>query len=192
MNSLVLASGSPRRKEILESMGFDFTVRKSDITEEVPGFLPVMETAEYLAKLKNDSIKREEGEVILTADTVVILGNRLLGKPKNELEAKTMLLNLSGVVNKVVSGVCISSETNQIAFSSITEVKFTTLSKEEIEYYVETYNPYDKAGAYGIQEWIGQIGIESIKGSYYNVMGLPSHEVYNVLTNVFEIAIGSK
>jgi len=187
MSKLILASGSPRRREILASMGFDFSVRQSDVKEEVPGYIPVVETAEYLAKYKNEAIKRAVDEVILTADTVVILNDRLLGKPTDELEAKTMLLNLSNAIHQVITGVCISSNTNKITFSSMTEVKFSHLTKSEIEHYVEKFQPLDKAGAYGIQEWIGQIGIESIKGSYYNVVGLPTHEVYRALTQVFAV-----
>jgi len=189
MSKLILASGSPRRKEILASMGFDFTVRKAHFKEEVPGYIPVVESAEYLAKYKNESIKRETGEIILTADTVVLLNDRLLGKPADVLEAKTMLLNLSNATHQVITGVCISSSTNKITFSLMTEVTFGHLTKAEIEYYVEKYKPLDKAGAYGIQEWIGQIGIESIKGSYYNVVGLPAHEVYRALTQVFGLEV---
>ena len=189
MSKLILASGSPRRKEILTSMGFDFSVRKSAFNEEVPGDIPVVETAEYLAKYKNESIRREGDEIIITADTVVLLQDRLLGKPKDDLEAKTMLLNLSNATHQVITGVCISSSANKITFSSMTEVTFGHLTKAEIEYYVEKFKPLDKAGAYGIQEWIGQIGIESIKGSYYNVVGLPTHEVYRALTQVFGIEV---
>lgn len=115
------------------------------------------------------------------------LNDQLLGKPTDELEAKTMLLNLSDNTHQVSTGVCISSNTNKITFSSITEVKFCPLTKAEIAHYVEKFQPLDKAGAYGIQEWIGQIGIESIRGSYYNVVGLPTHEVYRALTQVFGI-----
>lgn len=192
MSKLVLASGSARRKEILESLGFEFEVRKANYNEEVPGYIPMVETAEYLAKYKNETIKKENDEIILTADTVVILNDRLMGKPSDELEAKTMLLNLSDTTHQVITGVCISSNTNKITFSAMTEVTFGHLSKEEIEWYVEKYKPLDKAGAYGIQEWIGQIGIDSIKGSYYNVVGLPSHEVYRALTQVFGLGLTSK
>ncbi|MCP4457279.1 MAG: septum formation protein Maf [Cytophagales bacterium] len=187
MSSLILASGSPRRKEILASIGFVFSVRKGDVKEEVPGYIPAEETAEYLAKYKNELTKRDTNEVLLTADTVVILNDRLLGKPTNELDAKTMLLNLSNSTHQVITGVCISSDSNKITFSSMTKVEFGHITKAEIEYYVKKFQPFDKAGAYGIQEWIGQIGIDSITGSYYNVMGLPAHEVYRSLTQIFGI-----
>ena len=188
MSSLILASGSPRRKEILESLGFDFSVRKNDFNEEVPNYIPVMETAVFLAKEKNNLIQREGDQVVLTADTVVILNDQLLGKPSDTHEAKTMLLNLSNSTHKVITGVCISSHSNRVTFSSVTKVTFCDLTNLEIEYYVEKFQPFDKAGAYGIQEWIGQIGIESIEGSYYNVVGLPANEVYRALTQVFGLS----
>lgn len=188
MSSLILASCSPRRKEIMESLGFNFSVRKVDFDEQTPDDMPTMEVAKFLAKRKNEAVKRaDETEIILTADTIVILHNQVLGKPRDPLEAKTMLLNLSGNTHKVITGVCISSRENKITFSSVTEVRFGPLDKLAIEYYVEKYKPFDKAGAYGIQEWMGQIGIEGIDGSYHNVVGLPSHEVYRTLTQVFSI-----
>lgn len=192
MSKLILASGSPRRKEILMSFGFEFTIRKVDFDERVPEAFPANEVAEFLALKKNAVVPREsKHEVILTADTVVILNNEVLGKPANQAEAKEMLTILSDSSHDVITGVCISNEVRKKSFSSLTKVIFHPLTSHEIDYYIDTFQPYDKAGAYGIQEWIGHVAIESIEGSFYNVMGMPSNEVYRVLTDTFDLSIGS-
>lgn len=192
MNDLILASGSPRRREILNSLGFQCIVRKVDFDERVPDALSAHEVAEFLALKKNAVVPREsEHEVILTADTVVILKNEVLGKPADQADAKVMLSNLSGSSHDVITGVCISNEISKKSFSTSTKVTFHSLTSQEINYYVDMFQPLDKAGAYGIQEWIGHVAIESIEGSFYNVMGLPSNEVYRALTETFDLSISS-
>lgn len=179
---IILASGSPRRKELLEQAGFHFEVFAMAVEETFPETLPSKEVAEYLAIEKNKAYRLAlKDEIILTADTVVIIDEQILGKPKDEHEAFQMLQLLSGKTHQVISGVCISSISQQHSFSSVTEVKFKELSTEEINHYIGQYAPYDKAGGYAIQEWIGLIGIEWIKGSYYNVVGLPVDQVVEAM-----------
>lgn len=187
MSQLILGSQSPRRSELLQELGFSFEVRKIDVDEVFPPDLNPRHVAEYLAKLKNEAFTKSGDEVVLTADTVVILDNDILGKPANEKEAFEMLSRLSGQVHEVVSGVCICTAEKETSFSRSTKVKFHHLSDEEIKYYVNKYQPFDKAGAYGIQEWIGHAAIEWIKGSYFNVVGLPTQRVYKSLTEEFNI-----
>lgn len=182
--NVVLASNSPRRKELLADLGIDFVVRvKKDIDESYPHSLPAMEIAEYISRKKAIAYKQDmaPSEIVITADTVVILGNEVLGKPANDADAGRMLGMLSGKTHKVVTGVTITTAGDMRSFSVVTNVEFATLSDEDIAYYVRRYRPLDKAGAYGIQEWIGCMGVRHIDGSFYNVMGLPLHRLYTEL-----------
>lgn len=187
-NSFILASGSPRRKQLLQDAGFEFEVKTIPFEEDFPDTMDASQVAEFLAIGKNNAHRAVfSKEVIVTADTVVIYNEEILGKPQNGEEAVKTLKKLSGNTHKVVTGVCISSDKNQQSFSVTTEVKFKSLSETEIDHYVVKFNPMDKAGSYAIQEWIGLIGVEWIKGSFYNVVGLPVHEVYETLRKDFSI-----
>ncbi len=186
-SDLILGSHSPRRKQLLQEAGFDFIVRTIPFDEAFPASLDAVKVASYLAEGKNKSQRvAANDEIVLTADTVVIHNNEILGKPINSEEAERTIRRLSGQSHLVITGVCISNAHKTITFSSTTEVKFNTLTLDEISFYVNQYQPLDKAGSYAIQEWIGLIGIEWIKGSYYNVVGLPISHVYNVLMNEFQ------
>ncbi len=179
---LILASKSPRRKQLLEAAGFTFTVKEKEIEEIYPSDLELKQIPDYLSKLKASAFQHElKNEIVITADTIVIIGNQSLGKPKNKAEAIEMLHSLSGKKHQVITGVTLLTRQSSHTFSETTDVYFKKLSTDEIIYYVETYKPLDKAGAYGIQEWIGYVGIEKIVGCYYNVMGLPIHRVYHEL-----------
>ena len=175
---LILGSKSPRRQELLRQAGFSFQVQSLDTDESYPADLPAEAVAAYLAQKKAEAFVPTTGQLLLTADTTVIVDNVILGKPENEEEAKQMLRKLSGRSHQVVSGVCLRHPEGIVNSDDCTEVFFRKLKEEEIAYYVRTFQPFDKAGAYGIQEWIGMIGIERIHGSYYTVMGLPLHRVY--------------
>ena len=178
---LILASNSPRRKELLAGLGVPFEVRVlQDIDEHYPENLPVNEVARYIAKEKADAYRRivAADELIITADTVVIVGDEILGKPMDEADAVRMLRLLSGRTHQVTTGVCLLTAEKERCFDVTTDVTFKTLTDEEIHYYVNRYRPFDKAGAYGIQEWIGYIGVTGLNGSYYNVMGLPVQRIY--------------
>lgn len=180
---LILGSKSPRRKELLSSIGLQFEIRTKETDENYPETLPVEQIAEYIAQLKADDLIEDlqDDEILLCADTTVQIDNILLGKPKDAKEASKMLSLLSGRTHIVTTGVVIASNEMELSFSVKTEVTFKPLSMDEIEYYIEKYQPFDKAGSYGIQEWIGYIGIQKINGSYNNVVGLPTHEVYQAL-----------
>ena len=181
---VVLASNSPRRKELLAGLGMPFEVRVLDgIDESYPDTLPVSEVALHIAGLKADAYRTTmaSDELIITADTVVIVGDEILGKPHSEADAIRMLKLLSGRTHQVTTGVCLIAEGWEKRFSVTTDVTFKSLSDEEIHYYIDNYKPFDKAGAYGIQEWIGYIGVTALKGSYYNVMGLPVQRIYDAL-----------
>lgn len=178
---IVLASNSPRRRELLAGLGLDFEVRTlAGIDESYPATLPALETAEYIARKKAAAYQQTmaDDELIITADTVVIVGDEVLGKPVDEAEAREMLLKLSGRTHQVVTGVCLSTRQRMVHFSVQTDVTFKQLAEDEIAYYIKYYKPFDKAGAYGIQEWIGYIGCTGLHGSYYNVMGLPVQRIY--------------
>jgi septum formation protein len=184
----LLASNSPRRKELMANAGYQFLVKTIPVEENWPKTLNPHHVPEFLSKKKNQAHREAFPEfTILTADTVVIL-DAILEKPKDENDAKKMLHLLSGKTHEVVTGVTISSKDQQITFSDRTEVTFKNLDKNEIDYYVTHFKPMDKAGAYGIQEWIGMIGIAEMKGSYYNVVGLPIAKVYSVLKENFGIS----
>jgi septum formation protein len=178
--NLVLASASPRRQELLKEMGFDFEIRLKGVEENYPPDLKGAEIAEYLAKLKSDAFQNElaENEILITGDTIVSLDNQALGKPKDETEAKEMLQSLSGRSHEVISSVCLRTSEKCVVFHDSTTVFFKNLSEKEIEFYISNFKPFDKAGAYGIQEWIGMIGVEKIDGSYFTVMGFPVHRFY--------------
>ena len=181
---LILASASPRRRELLAACDLDFVLaEKFECEECYPADLEADKVAEYLSQLKSNAYPHALGEkdILLTADTVVILGDKILGKPHSEVEAIEMISSLSGATHKVVTGVTLRTAKQTISFSAESLVSFRTLEAEEIIYYVEKYRPLDKAGAYGIQEWIGYIGIEGIEGSFYNVMGLPVQRLYSAL-----------
>ena len=180
---LVLASSSPRRQYLMKEAGFQFTVEKPDVEESFPTTLPVDQVAKYLAEKKAEYFRLTmKDEIVLTADTVVILEDRIINKPQDRNEAIDMLSALSGNKHLVMTGVCILSKEKEECFDDTTEVFFQNLQRKEIEYYVDTYKPYDKAGAYGAQDWIGMVAIQKIIGSYFNVMGLPVHKVYQHLT----------
>jgi len=188
MYKVVLASNSPRRKELLGGLGIPFEVNVlPNISESYPDTLPADEIAEYIAREKGDVYKNgiDEDILVITADTVVICDDEVLGKPIDAADASRMLRLLSGRTHHVVTGVCLTTSTRQRSFSVRTEVTFKQLSDEEISYYVENYKPFDKAGAYGIQEWIGYIGVTGINGSYFNVMGLPVQRIYEELKLFF-------
>lgn len=183
---VLLASKSPRRRELLSMLRIPFkVVTLGGIEENYPSTLSPDEIPQYLSNLKADAYLRtmKGDELIITADTLVILGDKVMGKPHNHHEAVEMLEELSGQTHRVVTGVSISTHHKRISFSTVTEVKFATLSRDDIEYYVDNFLPFDKVGAYGIQEWIGGVAVESIKGSFYNVMGLPVHQLYKELQN---------
>ena len=181
---LILASASPRRRELLADCDLDFVLaEKFECEECYPADLEAEKVAEYLSQLKSNAYPHAlgEGDILLTADTVVILGDKILGKPHSEAEAVEMISTLSGATHKVVTGVTLRTPEHTISFSAESLVSFRELDAEEVSYYVERYRPMDKAGAYGIQEWIGYIGIEGIEGSFYNVMGLPTQRLYQAL-----------
>lgn len=180
---LILASASPRRQQLMKDAGFTFEVRLKNVEEKYPQELHWENVPEYLSKVKASAFREElkADEVLITADTVVCIHDRILGKPADRKEAISMLQELSGNRHLVVTGVSVTTRTEQLSFSSRTDVFFKHLSNEEIIFYVDTYKPFDKAGAYGIQEWIGYIGIERIEGSFYNVMGLPIQKLYETL-----------
>lgn len=178
---LLLASKSPRRRELLKLMDLPYRIVDiKDVDEKYPENMSPKAVPEYLSRLKSDIYKENIGEedILITADTMVILGDEIIGKPKDKEDAKRMLGKLADNTHSVITGVTLTSLHKSCSFSVETEVEFSPLSKEEIDYYVETYHPLDKAGAYGIQDWIGVVAVKGIKGSYYNVVGLPVHQLY--------------
>lgn len=180
---LILASKSPRRQHLLKELGLDFQVEISHIKEDFPPELGMTAIPEYLAELKANEIirKLDDNYLVIAADTIVWKDEMVLGKPKNREEAVKLLQNLSASQHQVITGVNIQSSQKKYSFHAVTEVWFDELTDEEIEFYVDQFKPYDKAGGYGIQEWIGYIGIKKIEGSFFNVMGLPIHKVYQFL-----------
>ncbi|MDR1371570.1 MAG: Maf-like protein [Dysgonamonadaceae bacterium] len=181
---LILASNSPRRKELLSGLDIEYEVKTlPDIEEsypetlqreEIPVYLAQMKAAAYRDLMRNDTL-------LITADTIVWLNDKVYGKPADEADARNILRSLSGNTHEVITGVCLTGKEKQTSFYSISKVKFAKLDEEEIDYYTSRYKPYDKAGAYGVQEWIGYIGVEYIEGSFYNVMGLPVRHLYQKL-----------
>lgn len=184
---VILASNSPRRKELLAGLGVDYEVRTlPDVDESYPETLQGADIPLYIAKEKADAYvaMMQPGELMITADTIVWLDGKVLGKPRDREDVLQMLRTMSGRTHEVFTGVCITTTDWQRSFTAQTEVRFATLSEEEIAYYVDNFQPMDKAGAYGVQEWIGFIGVENISGSYYNIMGLPVQKLYRELLKV--------
>ena len=183
---IVLSSNSPRRRELLAGLDLDFTVRViQNIDETYPNDLPVSEIPQYISRKKAQAYMSTlaDEELVITADTVVVVDDEVLGKPSCRDEAIGMLHQLSNRSHQVITGVCMTTRTKQHSFNVTTHVTFKKLTDDEIAYYVDRYQPYDKAGAYGIQEWIGYIGVTSLEGSYFNVMGLPVQRIYTELQN---------
>lgn len=179
---ITLASNSPRRKQFLSDLGLTFTVKPANVNEEYPSQLQGKDIALYIAQQKASVFNNlNVNEIIITCDTIVWIDNEALGKPENSDDAKKMLQQLSGKTHEVISAVCIKSNQKEKLFYDVTEVTFNTLNSLDIDYYVDTFKPFDKAGSYGIQEWIGLIGIEKINGSYTNVVGMPMEKLYNEL-----------
>lgn len=181
---IILASNSPRRKELLAGIDVNFDVRViPDIDESYPASLPTKDIAEYISRKKATVYRQQmaSDELIITADTIVVLDSEVMGKPHDEADASRMLHELSGRTHQVITGVTLTTIDRQRSFSVETDVTFKSLTDEEINYYIQHYKPYDKAGAYGIQEWIGHIGVTALKGSYFNVMGLPVQRIYEAL-----------
>lgn len=179
--NLILASASPRRRQLLADCGLKFTLaEKFECDESFPASIPCNEVAQYISSLKSSAYPKElsEKDILLTADTVVIAENKILGKPTDRADAIKMLSLLSGRKHTVVTGVTIRSKSRTHCFSVESKVSFRNLTNEEIEYYIDNYQPFDKAGAYGIQEWIGYVAIDGIEGSFFNVMGLPVQRLY--------------
>lgn len=180
--NIILGSQSPRRKELLAGLDIEFTTKVIPGLEETyPNTLQGEEIPIYLAEQKADAYTLEDNDLLITADTIVWLNGHVYGKPADEAEAREMLRSLSGKTHDVITGVCVRTNKKNVSFASTTKVRFAELTDAEIEHYVNKYRPMDKAGAYGIQEWIGYIGVEHIEGSYFNVMGLPIQRLYTVL-----------
>lgn len=181
--TLVLASGSPRRKDFFENLGIPFTIKVKNVKEDYPAHLQGAQIAEYIAQTKANAFKNQlkANEIVITADTVVWCNGESLAKATNKAQALEMLKKLSGQWHQVITAVCLFSKMQKNVFSATTKVKFKKLTNAEMHYYIDTYHPYDKAGAYGIQEWLGSVAIEAIEGSYNNVVGLPTHLVYKAL-----------
>ena len=181
--TIILGSASPRRKELLSDIGLKFSIQTTDKKEDYPTNLKEHEIAEFLAKQKAEFLSENlsETDLLITADTIVWLKGELLNKPKSKEGALNTLSKLSENTHKVITGICIKTQQKEITFSTITLVTFNKLTKKEINFSINNFNPFDKAGAYGIQDWIGKIGIKSIEGSYSNVVGLPTAEVYQQL-----------
>ena len=182
--NIVLASKSPRRQELMKGIGLEFSVITKDVDESYPSNMSVYDVAPFLslkkAKAFNDG-ELPENYMVITADTVVIVDDMILGKPKDEADARGMLGRISGKKHSVITGVTVRTSDKVKTFSVVSKVSFETLDQEEIDYYVNNFRPYDKAGAYGIQEWIGYIGVNHVEGSYFNVMGLPTQKLYKML-----------
>ena len=179
---LILASGSPRRQQFMRDLDVDFEVRLKDVEEIYPAHLQGAEITDFLAILKAEALNNlTDNEIVITSDTIVWHENKALGKPKDYNDAFAILKSLSGKTHKVITSVCMKNAGNSDVFNETTKVTFNTLSDEEIKYYLDNYKPFDKAGAYGIQEWIGLVAIAKIEGSYANVVGLPVDKVYQYL-----------
>ena len=184
--TVILASGSPRRQQFFKDLGIDFEIRLKDTEEIYPDHLQAVEITDFLAKLKAKAFENElrESDILITSDTLVWHNNKALGKPKDASDAFAILTSLSNSTHEVFSSVCITTDTKQWLLNDCTKVTFNALLPEEIEYYIQNYKPFDKAGAYGIQDWIGTVAIAKIEGSYPNVMGLPVHKVYQFFNSL--------
>jgi septum formation protein len=187
---IILASGSPRRQEFFKELGIDFEIRIKPVMEEYPDRLRHFEISDYLAQLKALPFKEElkDNDILITSDTIVWHNNKALGKPFNQTDAFNMLKSINNATHEVITSVCFTTKSSQKTVNAITKVTFKDLTDEEILYYINTSKPFDKAGAYGIQEWIGKIGVTKVEGSYFNVMGLPVHLVYKTLNDFVTIS----
>ncbi|KAF2080970.1 Maf-like protein [Flavobacterium sharifuzzamanii] len=183
---IILASGSPRRQQFFKDLDLDFEIRLEDVEEIYPPELKAVEITDYLAELKANAFEGElnENEILVTSDTIVWHQNKALGKPKNAEEAFSMIKSMSNATHEVITSVCFKTKDSSTLLHDITKVTFNDLSDEAILYYIENYKPYDKAGAYGIQEWFGFMAVAKVEGSYTNVMGLPTAKVYEFLTTL--------
>ena len=180
---VILASKSPRRKQLLSGLGIQFKVDSKEVEEIFPDDMAILEVPEYLARLKAEPFINEVGDetLVITSDTIVTIDNEILGKPHDHNDAVNMLETLSGRTHTVATGVFLYNKKRQVSFTATTDVTFKNLTTDEIDYYIANFNPYDKAGGYGIQEWFGYVAVEKINGSYFNVMGLPVHKLYEEL-----------
>ncbi|WP_299253963.1 Maf-like protein [uncultured Aquimarina sp.] len=187
-HNLILASGSPRRQQFFRDLDLDFTIQLREVNEIYPDHLKATEISDYLAKLKAAEFTGlRSNDILVTSDTIVWHHNKAIGKPKDVQDAKNMITLLSGETHEVITSVCFKTVNTTKIINQTTKVTFKPLTKEEINYYVDTFSPMDKAGAYGIQEWIGHIGITHIEGSYFNVMGLPVQLVYETLMKLVSL-----
>ncbi|MDH7914307.1 Maf-like protein [Winogradskyella sp. SYSU M77433] len=186
--NIILASGSPRRHQFLKDLNIDFEVKLKPVEEIYPEHLKREEITDYLAKLKAEAFQNDlkPNDILITSDTIVWLHENAIGKPKDEDDAFEMISSLSNQTHDVITSICFTQQQQQKVVNTITSVTFKALTEEEIRYYINTYKPFDKAGAYGIQEWIGAIGITKIEGSYNNVVGLPTHLLYETLNSIAE------
>ncbi len=184
--NIILASGSPRRQEFFNGLGIDFEIRLKPIEEDFPDHLKRQEITNYLAELKSVPFNKElkDNDILITSDTIVWHQDEALGKPKDEKQAFEMIQSMSGKTHEVMTSISFTTKDSQKTVHDITKVTFKVFTDEEIWYYIQNFNPLDKAGAYGIQEWIGQIGVTKLEGSYFNVMGLPVHLVYQTLLDI--------
>lgn len=184
--NVILASNSPRRQELIKSLDIPFSIKTKEVEEIYPIELQHSQITDYLAALKASPFTTElkENDLLITSDTIVWLNNKALGKPKDYNEAFSMLKELSNTTHEVITSICLTSKNFQKTINDVTIVTFKELLDEEIDYYINTYKPFDKAGAYGIQEWIGKIGITKMEGSYFNVMGFPVHKLYKELSKL--------
>ncbi len=182
---IILASGSPRRQLFFKELGLEYTIQLKPVDEVFPEHLKKSEITDYLAQLKAAAFKSlNDNEVVITSDTIVWFNEKALNKPVDRAQALQMISSLSGNTHEVITSVCFTTNTDQITIHDTTEVTFKELSEEEITYYIDNFQPYDKAGGYGIQEWFGYIAVHKLKGSYFNVMGLPTHKVYETLIHI--------
>lgn len=184
--NIILASGSPRRQQFFRDLNLKFEIRVREVDEVYPDNLQSFEITDYLSVLKATVFENEllQNDILITSDTIVWFENKALGKPKNELEAQNILSNLSGKTHEVITSVCIKTNLKTTVFHDITKVSFHVLTTEMINYYIKKYKPFDKAGAYGVQEWIGFVGVSKIEGSYTNIMGLPVDKLFAILDNL--------
>ena len=185
---ILLASNSPRRRELLKELGFDFEVVSVDCDEIYPIDLPVEEIAGYLAELKSNAFRSlNEDELLITADTIVAIDQEILGKPKDEVHAKEMLQKLAGKKHQVYTGITLKTLTKTITKTDVANVEFDLINDEELDFYIKKYKPFDKAGSYGVQEWLGMTKIKNIQGSFYTIMGLPTHLIYSLLKDFEQV-----
>ncbi len=187
-HNVILASGSPRRQEFFKGLGIDFEIRLKPVKEKYPNKLHHFEITDYLAQLKSIPFEEElkDNDILITSDTIVWHEDKALGKPRDEDEAFEMIKSMSGKTHEVITSVCFKTKISQKTVRAVTKVTFKEFTDDEIWYYIKNYNTLDKAGAYGIQDWIGQVGVTKLEGSYFNVMGLPVHLVYQTLIELTE------